>query len=94
MNKNKNCNHNSPSEFNEFFGLINTTAARKMNAKQVKESGYLRSDNGSLKSQPGKYKPKPKSPSKKNAHDKEWDRKIAEHRQRVLERTQQLPPAE
>jgi hypothetical protein len=79
MNKS---NNRRPSEFDEFFSLINTTAARKMNAQQVKEFGCI---NVPTPPQSGNYKYKP---SKKNKHTLEWDRKIEEHRQRVIKRDQ------
>jgi len=79
MNKS---NKRQPSEFDEFFSLINTTAARRMNAQQVKESGYI---NTHTSPSSGNYKHKP---SKKNKRTLEWDRKIEEHRQRVIKRDQ------
>lgn len=75
-------NKRQPSEFDEFFALINTTAARKMNAQQVKEFGYIKPPQNPPS---GNYKHKP---SKKNKCTLEWERKIEEHRQRVIKRDQ------
>jgi len=39
------------NEFEEFFGLINTTSARRFNAHQIKQYGYLRAAGESVTKQ-------------------------------------------
>jgi hypothetical protein len=75
-----------PSEFDEFFGLINTTANRRLKAKQKYETGYV-IGHQDMKPKSGKYKPKAaKSKSNPSKPKTERDLKWEEYQRKLQQR--------
>jgi hypothetical protein len=65
----------NPSEFDEFFSLINTTANRRLKAKQQYETGYV-IGHQDMKPKATNYKPKAakrKTNKPKTKRDIKWD---------------------
>lgn len=62
----------NPSEFDEFFSLINTTANRRLKAKQQYETGYV-IGHQDMKPKATNYKPKKRKSNKpKTERDIKW----------------------
>jgi len=58
------------NEFEEFFGLINTTKAKQHNAYQIKQYGYLRAAGETVTKKVWKKAyPKPSNPAPKPRKD-------------------------